>query len=189
MLCLASVSFAFASVLTCSLSAVRLSLLRLSLRLRELGLRRRLLRFSFFSWLSFAVDSVFTSSSAGRSPRGLERELLRRRWLLLRRRLSLLPRRLLLRVCCCFSCSAFSFACFSASLSPANNDLNQLPIAANRPPSTLGTATGAAGLSTLACGAGVEGITTPLSIGSSRTGAAAGLAISNDSGSGATTCS
>jgi len=40
-----------------------------------------------------------------------------------------------------------------------------------------------------ACGAGVEGITTPLSFGSSRTGAAGDLDISNASGSGATTCS
>ena len=108
--------------------------------------------------------------------------------MLLRRRLSLPRRLLLLRVsCCCFSTAAF----FSSSDSLANKDLNQLPIAANKPPSVL-VCTGAAGATAFAgaaCGAGVEGITTPFNIGSSRTGAEGDLDISNASGSGATTCS
>ena len=142
------------------------------------------MRFSFFSCVSFTgADSFLASASAVRSLRGLLRGLLlRRRWLLLRRRLSL-PRLLLGRSCDCFS------VCFSdfCSVSDPNNDLIHLPNAANKPISAFASTTGAAFAA--ACGAGVEGITTPLSFGSSRTGAAGDLDISNASGSGATTCS
>ncbi len=103
--------------------------MRFSLRFLLLELRRRLLRFSFVSFCSGAEVLVFSSFACASSGR-LLREL-RRRWLLLRRRLSLL-RRLLLRFCAAF----FSSCSFSDSSSAApNNDLKNLPIAANKPPS------------------------------------------------------
>ena len=172
-------AFWVASAFTCVLSSV----LR-SGRLRVLELRRRLLRFSFFSCVSPAgADSFLVSVSVVRSLRGLLRGLLlRRRWLLLRRRLSL-PRLLLVRSWVFLS----EDSCVVCSLSFANNDLIHLPNAVNKPILAFASTTGAAFAA--ACGAGVEGITTPLSFGSSRTGAAGDLDISNASGSGATTCS
>ena len=113
------------SLFVCSTSS-----LRFSLRFLLLELRRRLLRFSLPSFCSGLFEVFVFSSLACASSGRLLREL-RRRWLLLRRRLSLL-RRLLLRLCAAF----FSSCSFSASSSALlNNDLKNLPIAANNPPS------------------------------------------------------